>query len=26
LSYIDYEGLYYRSDIGYEFITSPKKV
>jgi len=26
LSYIDYEGLYYRSDIGYEFITSRKKV
>ena len=26
MSYIEYEGMYYRSDIGYEFIPSPKKV
>jgi phosphoribosylamine--glycine ligase len=26
LNYIEYEGMYYRNDIGYEFISSPKKV
>ncbi len=26
LNYIEYEGMYYRNDIGYEFIPSPKKV
>jgi len=26
LSYIEFEGMYYRSDIGYEFMSSPKNV
>jgi phosphoribosylamine--glycine ligase len=26
MSYIEFDGMYYRSDIGYEFMSSPKKV